>query len=232
MSTPRAWTVNKPQPLVQREAGLWTVDDLVPGIPGAGRRMTILKRLDGALLFYNAIPVPDSTLEQVRALGRPAQLVVPNRFHALDAGAFAQKLGLTAYAPEIEIEKLKSRLVCQPISALSLDPSLRVFKVDGFSTHEAVLLTGKTLVVADLLTNVGHFGGFGGLMMRLVGFTGPAPKLPPPVRKRVGKDLKAVAALMTELAAIDGLERIIPSHGAVIETGAKATLRAVAASLV
>ena len=228
--TSRPWTVYRPGPLTPRDDGLWTIDDDIPGIPGANRRMSVVKRADGTLLFYNAIPVDDATLGQLRALGRPSQLIVPNQYHALDAAAFAHRLGLTAYCPTVAVETLASRLACQPITALPLD-GLKLFRVDGFSTHEAVVLTGKTLLVADLVTNSPHAGGFYGLLMKLVGFTGPEPKLPKPVRKRVGKDLPAVAKLMNELAALEGWSRLIPSHGAVIETGGPAALRAVASTL-
>jgi len=231
MATSRPWTVHRPGPLTQRDENVWTIDDDVPGLPGATRRMTVLKRSDGTLLFYNAIPVDDATLEQLRALGKPAVLIVPNQFHALDVAAFAHRLGLTAYCPGVAVAPLTGRLACQPIDAFPADPSVRVFKVDGFSTHEVVLVSGKTLLVADLLTNAPHGKGLTGFMMKLVGFTGPEPKLPKPVRKRVGRDLSAVRALMNELAALEGLERIIPSHGGIIETGARQVLRAVAETL-
>ena len=225
MATSRPWTVYRPRPLIQRDEGLWTIDDDIPGIPGVCRRMTVIKRLDGTLLFYNAIPVDDATLAQLRELGTPGQLIIPNQFHALDAAAFAHRLGLTAYCPAVGIEPLASRLTCQPITALPLDAGLEVFRVDGFKTHEVLLLAGKTLVVADLITNAAHVGGFYGLMMRLIGFTGPRPILPKPVRKRVGRDLPAVGALMRELAGLERLSRLIPSHGEIIETNAREALR-------
>jgi hypothetical protein len=187
--------------------------------------MTVVKRLDGTLLFYNAIPVDDATLAKLRELGTPAQLILPNRYHAIDAAAFAHRLALTAFCPAVAVEPLASQLTCQPITAFPLDASLQLFSVAGFKTHEVVLITGKTLLVADLLTNVPHAGGFNGLMMRLVGFSGPKPMLPRPVRLRVGRDLAAVGALMRELAAVDRLSRIIPSHGDIIETNAREALR-------
>ena len=231
MAITRPWTVNKAGPLTQVDERLWIIDDEVPGLPGATRRMTIVKRLDGSLLFYNAIPVEEPVLDAIRALGNPAQLILPNQFHALDAAAFAVRLNVTAYCPEVGVPKLADRLTCQPITALPLDAQLKVFRVEGFSTHEAVIVAGNTLIVADLLTNAPHGRGFKGLMMRFVGFTGPQPKLPAPVQRRVGKDLRAVAALMNELAGVPGLTRIIPSHGLIIESGAPEALRAVAASL-
>ena len=230
MATSRPWTVNRPGPLTQIDERLWTVEDDVPGLQGAHRRMTVVKRGDGTLLFFNAIPLPDETLAQVRALGTPAQLIIPNQFHALDAAAFTHRLGLTAYAPAIAVEKLAPQVTCKPISALPLEAGMRVFSVDGFKTHEVVLLVGATLIVGDLLTNAPHEPGLSGLMMRLVGFTGPEPRLPFPVRKRVGQDLAAVRALMTELAGLEGLARIIPTHGGLIQSHASEALRAVAQS--
>lgn len=228
MATSRQWKVNHPGPLTQHDEGLWTIDDDVPGLRGATRRMTVVKRPDGTLLFYNAVPVDDGTLEQLQALGKPTALIIPNQYHALDAPAFAHRLGLTAYCPAIAVEVLAWRLACQAITALPADASMRIFRVDGFRTHEIALVTGKTLIVADLLTNAPHGKGLTGLMMKLVGFTGPAPKLPMPVRRRVGRDLPAVRALLNGLAGLEGLERIIPSHGDVVETHGRDTLRAVA----
>lgn len=230
MATSRPWTVNRPGPLTQVDERLWTIEDDVPGLNGAHRRMSVVKRADGTLLFYNAIPLADDVLAQVRALGTPAQLIIPNQFHALDAAAFTHRLGLTAWAPAVAVEKLAPQLTCKPITELPLEPGMRVFSVDGFKTHEAVLVVGPTLIVGDLLTNAPHEPGFLGLLMRLVGFTGPGPRLPFPVRKRVGQDLAAVRALMNELAALEGLTRIIPSHGDLIETNAAEALRAVARS--
>lgn len=231
VTAPRPWTVLHPGPLTPRGEGLWTIDDDVPGLPGATRRMTIVRRRDGSLLFYNAVPVPEEVLRQIRALGRPAQLVLPNALHALDAAAFALKLNVTAYAPEVAVAALAARLPCQPISALPPEEGLRVFTVDGFRTREAVLLVGDTLLVGDLVTNAPHGRGVVGLLMRLVGFTGPEPRLPKPVRKRVEVDTAAVQALFRTLADQPGLARIIPSHGEVMDRDAAALLRHLAASL-
>jgi hypothetical protein len=231
MATARPWTVNKPGPLTQRDEGLWTIDDDIPGIPGANRRMSVVKRADGTLLFYNGIPVDDATLDRIRELGKPAHLIVPNQYHALDVAAFAHRLGLTAYSPVVAVEKLAARLTCLPITSLPQDPSMRLFRVEGFKTHEVVLLAGKTLLVADLVTNSPHASGFSGFLMKLVGFTGTTPMLPKPVRRRVGKDLGAVRELMNELAALDGWSRIIPSHGSIVETAGPAALRAIALTL-
>ena len=233
VTTPRPWTVNRPGPLTPRGPDLWTIDDDVPGLAGAGRRMTIVRRRDETLLFYNAIPLPEETLRAVRALGSPARLVVPNQFHALDAAAFTLKLNVTPYAPQVAVTELEKRFgfSCRPIDELAQDGALLRFSVEGFRTKECVLLVDGTLLVADLVTNVAHVPGLMGLVMRFIGFTGPTPKLPKPVRKRVEVDTEAVRTLLNTLAAQPGLTRLIPSHGEVVETDAPSVLRQVAQTL-
>lgn len=228
MARPRPWTVHHPGPLTQRAPHVWTVDDLVPGLPGATRRMSIVRRPDGTLVFFNAVPVPEETLVAVRALGRPAQLLVPNQFHALDAAAFALKLDVTPYAPDVAVPVLAERLSCRPASDFPRDDALQLVTVEGFRTKELALLAGDTLVTADLVTNSPHGSGVIGLLMKLVGFTGPEPKLPKPVRKRVEVDASAVKRLLLELAARPGLARIIPTHGELIEADVPSVLRRVA----
>jgi hypothetical protein len=195
--------------------------------------MAIVRRRDETLLFYNAIPVPEDTVSAIRALGSPARLVIPNQFHSLDAVAFALKLNVTPYAPQPAVEALSKRLSfsVRPIDELAQDGALIRFVVEGFRTKEAVLLVDGTLLVADLLTNSPHGRGFMGFMMKLVGFTGPEPKLPKPVRKRVEVDTEAVRTLLNTLAAQPNLSRIIPTHGNVIETDAPTVLRQVAQTL-
>jgi hypothetical protein len=171
------------------------------------------------------------TLATVRALGAPAQLVVPNQFHALDAAAFVARLQVTAYAPPVAVAALASLLTCRPIDQLPVDEGLRCFTVEGFKTKEVLLLVDGALLVADLVTNAPHGKGLTGLLMRVVGFTGPAPKLPKPVRRRVERDVAAVRALLESLAKQPGLKRIIPSHGDLIEQDAAQALKLVASTL-
>ena len=233
--TPRPYTVHRPGPLQRIDENLWGVVDDVPGIPGARRRMLIVRRADGGLLFFNAIPVPDATLAEIRALGRSAHLIIPNRFHALDAPAFAARLGVEAFSPAVGLEAVRARQAARAIDELPPDPTIEVVTVDGFKTGETALLvrTGArtTLITADLITNAPHGRGVTGLFMRLMGFTGAAPKLPAAVRMRVLADKPAVRGLLERLAATAGLMRIAPSHGAIFDGDVPTALRAIAQSV-
>ena len=89
----------------------------------------------------------------------------------------------------------------------------------------------RALIAADLFTNVPHARGLFGLLMRLVGFTGPQPILPKPVRKRVGRDFPKLKALFEELAALPEIKQLIPSHGDVFTGDCAAALRFIASTL-
>lgn len=224
-----SWNVLSPGPLTPRGEGLWTIDDVVPKLP-VNRRMIIVRRDDGTLVFFNAIPVPDDTLAQLLKLGTPSALIIPNQFHANDAAAFAQKLNVPAFMPDVAITALADRLKGHRISDLPRGDDLQFFNVEGFKTNEIVLVTRGTLITGDLVTNAPHVSGLKGLPMRLVGFTGPQPTLPPPVRFNVGKDKSLIRARLEQLATLP-LHTLIPSHGAVFTGDVSKALKRIAAKL-
>lgn len=236
MKRQRPWEVGRTGPLVQVDDGLWCVEDTVPNIPGARRRMSIIRRADGGLVFYNAVPLTDAQLDEVRGFGLPAQLIAPSPLHMLHAHAFAQKLGVPVFGPTKSLAEVRQRVpAASGHRDFPSDPSIELAAVDGFVTGEVALLLTRggrlSLIVCDVLTNQRHARGFFGTVMRLMDFSGPAPKLPKPVRKRVLRDAKAVAALLEGWAARPGLARLVPSHGEVQVDDVPGALRAVAATL-
>jgi hypothetical protein len=72
----RPWIVTRHDPIEKVDDNLWTVQGDVPGVP-IKRRMFIVKRTDGSLLFFGcAIPLEDALLAEIAAWGRPSILVV------------------------------------------------------------------------------------------------------------------------------------------------------------
>lgn len=233
---PRPWTVLPHRPVERIDENLWGVVGAVPGVPLLERRMSIVRRGDGGLLFFNAVPVGDAALDQIRALGRPAILVVPQHLHMMDAHAFRAKLGVRVYAPASTRALVSERVeVDGAFEDLPPDPAVRVDTVAGFKTGEgfATVRTGPraSLVVADVVLNVPPQPGAMGFLYRLLGFSGDRPKLPTPVRLRVLRDRGALRAQLQQLAATPGLARIVPSHGAIVDRDPAGVLREIAASL-
>lgn len=108
---PRPWTVTPHGPIEKLEDNLWAVEGAVPVPGGIRRRMCIVKLQNGDLLFFHAVPLAEPQLAEVKAWGRPATLVVAHDNHAIDAVAFAAKLGLQVYAPRAGEAGLRARQV-------------------------------------------------------------------------------------------------------------------------
>jgi hypothetical protein len=237
MSKPtRPWTVLPHRPLQQLDENLWAVEGDVPGIAGLRRRMSIVRRSDGGLLFFNAVPVDDATLAQVRGLGTPAILVIPQHLHMMDAHAFRGRLGVRVFAPATTRALVAERVAVDgSFEDIPADPAVAVVTAAGFRTGEGMALVRSgprvSLVVADVVLNVPHGRGVAGLAFRLLGLTGDRARLPLPVRLRVVGDRRALRAQLEELARTPDLARIVPSHGAVVDRDPAGVLREIAASL-
>lgn len=193
---PRPWVVPPHGPLEQVDEDLYAVEGDVPGIPGLRRRMAIVRRSDRGLLFFNAVPVDETTLARIRELGKPAMLVVPQHLHMIDAHAFRERLGVRVFAPAATRGLVAERVAVDgAFEDIPPDPVVSIRPVAGFKTGEGMALVRSagrvSLVVADLVLAVPHAPGFQGLLFRLLGMTGDRPGLPVPVRLRVLREIAA-----------------------------------------
>lgn len=115
------------------------------------------------------------------------------------------------------------------------DPQVRLIVVPGIGGHEAALevrrASGLTVIVNDIIANVAHPHGIGAhIMARVFGFGVSEPQIPRPVQRGLD-DKPALAKQLLAWAADPSLQRIIVSHGDVIEGDAAEVLRALAATL-
>src|SRR5579862_2773607 len=156
MAKARPWVVTKHGPIEKLDDNLWAVEGGVPGAPFQ-RRMTIVKRSDGTLLFYNAMPLDERALEEVKAWGKPSFLVVPHDQHMIDARPFAEKLEVEVYAPKACAEKARAKApLAGTLDDLPPDPALAIEPVAGVSNGEAAIVVTsgggrKSVLVSDAL---------------------------------------------------------------------------------
>jgi len=228
----RSWTVTPHEGLVQHEENLWSVEGMVPGAPFR-RRMCIARRSDGSLLFFHAVPLEDKVLEQVKALGKPAYLVVGHHQHAIDAHPFAERLGLKIFGPRRSEAALRQR--CDFGGALEdvpEDPAVSVESLPGSKLAEAVIVVKsgdrRSVLFCDAIQN--NPPEKTKTIFRLLGFAG-GPKSPFLFRLLFLQDKRAMREALERFAALPGLKRIIPCHGDVVENGAAEALKAAAAAL-
>lgn len=229
---PRPWTVTPHNPIEKLDDNLWAVESPVPGLP-ARRRMCIVKRSDGQLLFHNAVPLDDAALAEVTAWGKPAFLVIPHDQHGVDAHAFSQKLGVKIYGPKASEEKMRARWqLAGTIEDLPADASLSLESLAGTKSGEPVAIVRSGARVSLLFSDVYQdaTGYKLPLPMRILGFSG-GPKVVPVFKWLFTRDKAALRAHLEKLAALPGLERLVPCHGAIKSADAANTLKQVAAAI-
>jgi hypothetical protein len=215
---PRPWTVTRHDPIDKLEENLWTISGDVPGLPFS-RRMTIIKQSDGTLVFYNAIPLDDASLAEVKAWGKPSVLIVPHDGHMIDARSFAERLDLKIYGPKECAAKTKERApMAGTLEDLPTDPSYRIEPVAGVKNGEPALFVnspgGRTnLLLSDVIMN--NTKDSIGLFPRMMGFAGAA-KIVPVFRMMFLKDKAALKAQLQKWADVPGLARLVPCHGRAI----------------
>jgi hypothetical protein len=233
--SPRPWIVTTHEPIEKLEDNLWAVQGDVPGIPFK-RRMFIIKRADGTLMFFGmAMPLEDELLAEIAAWGRPSFLVVTHDQHMIDARAFAEKLGLKVYGPKACAAKMRKRAeLVGMLEDVPPDPNVQITTVAGAKTGEPAVLVKSdggrrvSLLASDVLQN--HPKSSLGLLPRLMGFGG-GPKVVPIFKMMFLKDKGALKRQLSEWAETPGLARLVPCHGDAVTSDVPAALRAAAATL-
>lgn len=229
----RPWIVTPHDPIEKLEDDLWAVDGAIPGGVPARRRMSIIKRSDGRLVFFHAVPLEDAALAEVRTWGEPGFLVVGHDQHAVDAPAFAKKLGIPIYGPRANAEKLRRKVaLAGTLEELPPDPRLAVESVPGTKNGETVVTvrsqggTRASLLFCDAVQNVRSAPWW----LRLLGFVG-GPKCPWFFKMLVMRDRQALRGGFERMAATPGLVRLVPCHGAIFSDDAPGAMRRIAASV-
>ena len=224
--TPRPWIVTPHDALEKLTDNLWTVDGAVPGLP-VRRRMTIIKRESGELLFFNAVPLRDEVLEEVLAWGKPSLLVVPHHQHMIDGHAFRERLGLKLYGSRECAEEIKKRApLTGTLEDIPEDAHVKVHLSQGNKLGEPVIEVRSgaetTLVFGDLIQNTPSHKL--SLMFRLLGFGG-GTKVTPMFKTMFVKDKARMKDQLVQWSELPGLTRLLPSHGDVLSSDAAASLK-------
>jgi hypothetical protein len=229
------WTVCPHGPIEKIADNLWRVQAPFPEAPFP-REMVLARLADGRIVVHNAIALDDGEMKALEEWGEPAFLIVPNGGHRMDAKIFKGRYpSLRVIAPPGARQKVEQVVKVDDTAGAFEDESVRYEVLDGTKEREGVLVVrgpaGTTLVFNDAIMNMKSLPGFGGFMMGLFGFTGPAPKVSFPARMALVADKKALRAHLERLAGVEGLVRIEVGHGAPVTDGPGDALRGAAASL-
>jgi hypothetical protein len=231
------WTVLPHGRLTQLDDNLLTVQgDLPMPIGEFPRRMTVARLKDARLVIFSAIALDEAEMQAIEMFGRPAFLIVPSELHRMDAKIWKDRYpDLFVVAPEGARERVEQVVPVNATHAELRDSRVRYLTVPGTEESEAALVvrtaSGTTLVVNDLIWNVHDLPGFSGWVYRTLHLTGPDPRIPNVIRMRKIKDRRAVSSQLESWSRLHGLNRIIVSHGDIVEGDPPALLRNLAHSL-
>ncbi len=221
-----------------------TVDDNVRTVVGQihmpvgefERRMTVARLRDGGLVIYSAIALDDDEMAALERFGTPAWLVVPGDHHRLDAKIWKQRYPqLRVAAPAGALDMVRETVSVDSTAPDFGDTNVRWVTVPGTREHEAALVVrgagGTTLVINDLVANIRHEHGFGGWLLRLMGFAADEPNIPGVRRMAMVKDADALRQQLIAWSEIADLRCILVSHGDPITEDPRGVLRHLAGSL-
>ncbi|MBM4257703.1 MAG: DUF4336 domain-containing protein [Deltaproteobacteria bacterium] len=210
---------------------VWVIDHpLKVGGLQLGTRTTVVRLAGGDVWVHSPGPLQPELTTEIHALGAVRALVAPNAMHHLYLSQHLQAFPhATVYVSPALPAKLKSAF---PYEALR-DESPRLWS-DDFAQHlvggipklqEVVFFhhVSRTLMLTDLAFNIQQSDSwFTRVFMRLNGAYGRFG--PSRIFRTMVKDRAALRSSLNRIQEWD-FDRIIVTHGEVLETGGKNAMR-------
>jgi hypothetical protein len=233
----KEWTVLPHGEVKRLDDDVLTVEGMLPMPMGEfPRRMTVVRLRDARLVVFSAIALDEPEMRALEDWGRPSFLIVPNERHRKDARIWRDRYPESlVICPEGARLRVAEVVPVDGTDADFGDPDVSFVTVPGTDLREAALVvrkpTGTTLVVNELIWNVEDQPGVGGWLFRHAGFTGDSPKIPKFVAHKSIADKAPLRAQLEAWSRLEGLRRIVVSHGDVIAQDPASVLRSLAAEL-
>lgn len=230
------WIVQPHGELQAVAEGILTVEGtIVMPLGNFPRRMTVLSLTGGGTAIWSPIPLDETNMARIEALGPVRHLIVPNQAHRLDLKAWCRRYpSAQVIAPPSAKSAVEEATPFHVSTDVIDDPAIDFYLVAGTKADEFALLVersdGLTLILNDILANVRHPHGLGAnVMARLLGMGVDRPRTSRPVRRLFVEDGAKLAEQFRAWARLPDLRRIIVSHGDVIDSAPGKALEAAAA---
>lgn len=223
------WTVFPHGPVERIDDGIYCVDGEIHMPLGKfPRRMTVVLLAGRRTAVFSPICLDEPAMREIEALGAPTFMVIPNGFHRLDARPWKRRYpSIQVICPPGAKKRVEEAVRVDAVTDVLGDDAVRLMIAEGTGAAESALLVrrhaGTTLVINDLISNVRHPKGIGAnIMARLFAFGVKRAQMAREVRWLLVKDKPALARQLRGWANDPQLERIIVSHGEIIELPAQA----------
>ncbi len=230
---PRPWLVLPHGPFEKLEENLWTVEAELPRSPQMKRRAHFVRLSSGAIVAHPGICLDDAAMRELQAWGEIAFVIVPNRFHRLDAHAWRERFPHAKFVcpPACRASVEEAVRIDGDLSLIPTDPSLAIHAAEGWKDAEPILQVRSgprvSLCFSDVVMNLTRMTGLEGFIFKLIGSAGEL-RVTRLARLLQLQNAAALKAQLLALADAPDLVRLVPCHGEIVDAGAAASLRAAA----
>lgn len=213
------------------DENLWVIDlpFKMPGGIQIGTRTTVIRLGDGSIFLHCPGPIETSDLEEIEKLGDVRHVVAANLFHHLYVEpTLARYASASLHAPTGFEKKIPNL----PYETLTTDApaawanDLDQLAIEGAPNLNEIVFVhraSRTLLLTDLCFNMRHSDSWiTRTVMRVMGGYGHFG--PSRLARSFMKDKQAVKACVEQVLEC-GFDRVVVTHGDVLETGGRETLR-------
>jgi hypothetical protein len=153
---------------------IWTIESSLPVLGSRmGLRSTLIRHASGQLTMISPVKMSEKLRAQIAVLGEVENIVAPNGFHHLYVPAARRAFPeAKAYASPALFKKRPDIAWTGEIPLHGFHSDLLVTRLEGqpaFQEHVFFHTPSKTLIVTDLVFNLGRLPGWGSLLFRLFG---------------------------------------------------------------
>ncbi|MBL1275643.1 MAG: DUF4336 domain-containing protein [Ectothiorhodospiraceae bacterium] len=192
-----------------------------------GNRMTIVRLSGGRLLLHSPIKLDSEVVDGVRALGVVSYIVTPNNFHGLFVDEWLSEFPEAEYYTAMNSGSGND--VGLPMSILiekTTNEKIEIVKVEGVpkvNEYAFIHTESNTLILTDMAFNIGNdISLWSKIFFKLNGALNSFG--PTRLMKSMITDPDALKHSISIILEFD-IDRVIVSHGSILETKAKETLR-------
>lgn len=229
------WVVVPHNPIQKLTENLWRVEGALPTIT-LRRVMTVIRLGDRRLVVHSPISMDEPAMQELDAWGKVAFIIVPGRFHRLDAPAWKRRYPeARVLAPRGSRKWIEAKVTVDgTVDELSADPAVTVVPLRGIKDLEVALLVasedGSTVVLNDAMFNMDRPKDVVGWLVTTLLGSAPGPRISRLFRLINIDDRTAFRADLERLAATPNLQRLIVAHCKLTSgPGAAAAIRQAAA---
>lgn len=211
------WKVHSHGPIQKLADNLWWVQGSLPGM-SLKRVMVVAKMADRRLVIHSGIALEERAMKELEAWGTPAFIVVPNRYHRMDAPAYKQRYPATQVVAPRGARKRVEEVVPVDLTyeEFPRDDAVQFETLDGVRDEEGAMLVtssdGVSVVLNDVVMNMDRKKDLPGYLLTTIMGSAPGPRVSRLSKLVLVKHKPALRAHLERLAAQPGLIRLIVAH--------------------